>query len=382
MNIGMGGHQPGGGQGGKTGFTALFIRRPIFALVVNTLIVVAGLAAWNGVEIRELPQVDQPVVSVTTEFDGASPETIDREVTSVIEGAVSRVQGIKGISSSSSFGRSRVTLEFSDTTDIGQAANDVRDALGRITGQLPDDADEPRIVKADSDSQPIMRLALTSDTMSMDDMTLLVENEISDRLAAVEGVADVTVYGDQEKIFRIDLNQAKLAGRGVTVANLREALSDASYDVPAGSLTSASQDISVRATADLQTPEQFENLMLGNNVRLRDVATVTLGPDTGTSALRSNGREGIGLGIIRQAQSNTVDIPKACAALWTRSPRISSRREPSSRSPATTRCSSTAPSTRWRSHSSSPFSSSPSSSICSCSTGARRSSRPSPCRSR
>ncbi|WOS61491.1 efflux RND transporter permease subunit [Sinorhizobium fredii] len=310
MNIGVGGHHGSspGGQGGKTGFTALFIRRPIFALVVNMLIVVAGLAAWNGIEIRELPQVDQPVISVTTEFEGASPETIDREVTSVIEGAVSRVQGIKGISSSSSFGRSRVTLEFSDTTDIGQAANDIRDALGRITGQLPDDAEEPRIVKADSDSQPIMRLALTSDTMSMEDMTLLVENEISDRLAAVEGVADVTVYGDQEKIFRIDLNQAKLAGRGVTVANLREALANASYDVPAGSLTSASQDISVRATADLQTPEQFENLILGNNVRLRDVATVTLGPDTGSSALRSNGRQGIGLGIIRQAQSNTVDI--------------------------------------------------------------------------
>ena len=308
MNIGMGGHHPGRGEGGKTGFTALFIRRPIFALVVNTLIVVAGIAAWNGIEIRELPQVDRPVVSVTTEFEGASPETIDREVTSVVEGAVSRVQGIKGISSSSSFGRSRVTLEFSDTTDIGQAANDIRDALGRIANQLPDNAEEPRIVKADADSQPIMRLALTSDTMSMEDMTLLVENEISDRLAAVEGVADVTVYGDQEKIFRIDLNQGKLAGRGVTVANLREALSNASYDVPAGSLTSATQDISVRATADLQTPEQFENLIIGNNVRLGDVATVTLGPDTGTSALRSNGRDGIGLGIVRQAQSNTVDI--------------------------------------------------------------------------
>ncbi|WP_331371593.1 efflux RND transporter permease subunit [Sinorhizobium chiapasense] len=309
MNIGFGGHHgKGGGQGGKTGFTALFIRRPIFALVVNTLIVVAGLAAWNGIEMRELPQVDQPVVSVTTWFEGASPETIDREVTSIVEGAVSRVQGLKGISSSSSLGRSRVTLEFSDTTDIGQAANDIRDALGRVAGQLPDDADEPIIVKADADSQPIMRLALTSDTMTMEDMTLLVENEISDRLAAVEGVADVTVYGDQEKIFRIDLNQAKLAGRGVTVANLREALSNASYDVPAGSLTSASQDITVRATADLQTPEQFENLIIGDNVRLRDVATVTLGPDTGTSALRSNGRQGIGLGIVRQAQSNTVDI--------------------------------------------------------------------------
>ncbi len=314
QSSGHGGGHGGGGdkmsarERGKTGFTALFIRRPIFALVVNTLIVVAGLAAWNGIEIRELPQVDQPVISVTTTLDGAAPETMDREVTSVVEGAVSRVQGIRDISSTSSFGRSRVTLQFSDTTDIGQASNDIRDALGRVRNQLPDNVDEPSIVKADADSQPIMRLALTSDTMSMEDMTLLVENEISDRLAAVEGVADVAVYGDQEKIFRIDLDQAKLAGRGVTVANLRTALANASYDVPAGKLTSASQDISVRATADLQTPEQFENLILVNNVRLRDVATVTLGPDTGTTALRSNGRQGIGLGIVRQAQSNTVDI--------------------------------------------------------------------------
>ncbi|MDW5313187.1 efflux RND transporter permease subunit [Rhizobium sp. PL01] len=296
------------GSGGAAGFTALFIRRPIFALVVNTLIIVAGLAALNGIEIRELPQVDQPVVSVNTQFDGASPETVDRELTSVIEGAVSRVQGIKDISSTSQYAQSRVTLQFSDTTDIGQASNDIRDALGRVSNQLPDDADEPRIVKADADSQPIMRLALTSDTLSMEDLTLLAENDVTDRLAAVEGVADVQINGDQEKIFRIDINQSKLASRGLTVANLRTGLASASLDVPAGSLTSANQDISVRATADLQTPEQFENLILGNNVRLGDIATVTLGPDIGTSSLRSDGRQGIGLGIIRQAQSNTLDI--------------------------------------------------------------------------
>ncbi|SIQ19879.1 hydrophobic/amphiphilic exporter-1, HAE1 family [Rhizobium sp. RU20A] len=294
--------------GGSAGFTALFIRRPIFALVVNTLIIVAGLAALNGVEIRELPQVDRPVVSVTTDFDGASPETIDREVTSIIEGAVARVQGIQKIASRSSFGSSRVTMEFSESVDIGQASNDIRDALGRVRNQLPDGIDEPRIVKADADSQPIMRLALTSDTLSMEDMTLLVENEISDRLAAVEGVADVAVYGDQEKVFRIDVDQAKLAGRGLTVANLRTALATAAFDVPAGSITSTSQDITVRATADLQTPEDFENLLIGTNVRLRDVASVTLGPDTGQTALRSNGRPGIGLGIVRQAQSNTLSI--------------------------------------------------------------------------
>ena len=187
------------GAGSTAGFTALFIRRPIFALVVNTLIIVAGLAALNGIEIRELPQVDQPVVSVNTQFDGASPETVDRELTSVIEGAVSRVQGIKDISSTSQYAQSRVTLQFSDTTDIGQASNDIRDALGRVSNQLPEDADEPRIVKADADSQPIMRLALTSDTLSMEDLTLLAENEITDRLAAVEGVADVQINGDQEK---------------------------------------------------------------------------------------------------------------------------------------------------------------------------------------
>jgi HAE1 family hydrophobic/amphiphilic exporter-1 len=289
----------GGSQHKGAGFTAFFIRRPIFALVVNTLIIVAGLAALNGIEIRELPQVDQPVVSVNTQFDGASPETVDRELTSVIEGAVSRVQGIKDISSTSQYAQSRVTLQFSDTTDIGQASNDIRDALGRVSNQLPEDADEPRIVKADADSQPIMRLALTSDTLSMEDLTLLAENEITDRLAAVEGVADVQINGDQEKIFRIDINQSKLASRGLTVANLRSGLASASLDVPAGSLTSANQDISVRATADLQTPEQFENLILGNNVRLGDI---------GTSSLRSDGRQGIGLGIIRQAQSNTLDI--------------------------------------------------------------------------
>jgi HAE1 family hydrophobic/amphiphilic exporter-1 len=295
-------------QGGQAGFTALFIRRPIFALVVNTLVIVAGLAALNGVEVRELPSVDRPVISVTTDFDGAAPETVDRELTEAVEGAVSRVQGIKSISSQSSYGRSRVTIEFTETTDVGQAANDVRDALGRITNQIPEGADDPRVVKADADSQPIMRLALTSDRLGMEDLTVLAENEITDRLASVEGVADVAVYGEQEKVFRVDVDQAKLASRGLTVADLRNALATASFDVPAGTLTSQNQDISVRATADLATPEDFENLIIGSNIRLRDVASVSVGPDDGTTALRSNGRSGIGLGIIRQAQSNTLDI--------------------------------------------------------------------------
>ncbi|WP_312608211.1 efflux RND transporter permease subunit [Agrobacterium pusense] len=300
--------QPPSGQDSKLAFTALFVRRPILAAVLNTLLVVAGLAALVGVEVRELPDVDRPTISVRTTYEGAAPETIDQEVTQTIEGAVARVSGIKSIASNSQFGTSRVTMEFGDNVDMAVAANDVRDAIGRVTNQLPDDADEPQIIKADSDSQPIMRLAVTSSTLSMEDLTKLVDDEIIDRLAAVDGVADVELYGDQEKVFRVDLNQAALASRGLTVTDVSNALASAALDVPAGSLKSTTQDIVVRATASLTKPENFSNLLIKNNIRLRDVATVMLGADDESTSLRSNGVQGVGLGIIRQAQSNTLSI--------------------------------------------------------------------------
>ncbi|MFZ2103133.1 MAG: efflux RND transporter permease subunit, partial [Oricola sp.] len=291
-----------------SGGTALFVRRPVLALVISLLIVVAGLAGIYGAEIRELPDVDKPVVTITTTFSGAAPETVDRELTAVIEGAVARVSGVSDISSSSSFGRSRVTIEFSPETDLSTAASDIRDAIGRIANALPDGADDPRIVKADADADAVMRLAVTSTTLSVQDMTILVEDEVVDRLAAVPGVADVSVYGDRDKVFRIDVDQSRLAALGLTVANLRNALASVSYDVPAGSLTANTQDIVVRATADVQTVEDFEDLFINERVRFRDVATVTLGADPGASALRANGRTGIGLGIVRQAKSNTLNI--------------------------------------------------------------------------
>ncbi|EKF17731.1 efflux RND transporter permease subunit [Nitratireductor pacificus] len=292
----------------QTGLTALFVRRPVLAFVFNTLIAVAGLAALFGVEVRELPDVDRPVITVSTDFSGAAAETMDREVTAIVEGAVARVSGVAAISSRSSFGRSRVTIEFADSVDLDTAASDLRDAVSRIQNSLPDDADAPRIVKADGDAQAVMRLALTSEDMSIQDMTVLVEEEIVDAFAAVPGVADVQVYGDRAKIFRIDIDQTKLASLGLTVADVSRALASIAFDTPAGSLTNSTQDLTVRATAAITTPEEFEALYLKDHVRLGDVATVTLGPDVGESQLRSNGRTGIGLGIVRQAQSNTLDI--------------------------------------------------------------------------
>jgi HAE1 family hydrophobic/amphiphilic exporter-1 len=291
--------------------TALFIRRPILAFVLNALIVLAGLAGFRGAEVRELPDVDSPVVSISTNFSGAAPETIDREITAPIETAAGRVAGVKSISSSSRFGSSRVTVEFRPSVDLDVAATDLRDAIARIRNSLPDDADDPRIVKADANADAILRLAVTSPTRSAQDLTQIVTDSVEDRLLAVPGVADVQIYGNRQPVFRVDVNMMQLASRGLSLGDLSTALASVSFDAPAGSLSSSRQSLLVRTTAAITTPEEFEALELKPDVRLGDVAQVTFGPDTGASVLRANGETGIGMGIVRQAQSNTLDISTA-----------------------------------------------------------------------
>ncbi|WP_102958780.1 efflux RND transporter permease subunit [Mangrovicella endophytica] len=297
-----------------TTFTSLFIRRPVLTIVLNALIVVAGLAALNSIEIRELPNVDNPVISVSTDFEGGSPDTVDREVTSPIESAISRVSGIASLSSRSQLGSSRVTAEFTETTDLNVAASDMRDAVARIRNQLPDDADEPRIVKADADAQPIMRIAVVAPTMKIEDLTTLVEDRISDRIAAVEGVADVQLSGARERLIYVDIDPDRLATRGLTMADVSRALANVALDVPAGSLTSPTQDLVVRANANVTTPEGFEAIALNDRTKLIDVASVRFGPEEGTSRLRVNGQTGVGLGVVRQAVSSTLDISEGVRA--------------------------------------------------------------------
>ena len=293
------------------GFTALFVRRPVLAIVVNLLIVVAGLAALFGVEVRELPQVDSPVITISTDYAAASPETMDREITAPVEGAAARVAGVRAISSASSFGTSRVTVEFSEQTGLDGAASDLRDALGRIARDLPENAEDPRIVKADANADAMMRLALTSSILPVEEMTALVEDEILDRLAAVQGVADIQVYGDRQNIFRIDIDQAKLASRGLSASDLASVLGSAAFDAPAGSMTSSTQNIAVRANANIDSIAEFEAVIMRDKVRVGDVATVTLGPNPGDAILRANGKSGVGMGVVRQARSNTLEISTA-----------------------------------------------------------------------
>lgn len=293
---------------GLTAFTSLFIRRPVLTLVLNLLIVVAGLASLGALEVRELPNVDRPVITVSIDFEGASPESVDRQITSEVESAVARVSGIASVSSGSRFGSSRVTIEFTDSTDLNVAAGDVRDAVSRLSNRLPDGAGDARIVKADADAEAIMRVAVVAPGMAIEDLTALVEERIADELAAVEGVADIQLSGGREKLVYVDVEPDRLATRGLTLADVAEALANVALDVPAGSLASPTQDLIVRADANVTTPAGFEDIALNERTRLGDVASVRFGPDDAASQQRVNGETGVGLGIIRQAGSSTLDI--------------------------------------------------------------------------
>ncbi|WP_298822442.1 efflux RND transporter permease subunit [uncultured Roseibium sp.] len=219
----------------KLGIAAVFVGRPVLALVVNLLVIIAGAAALNGVEIRELPNVSQPVISVSASYPGAAAETVDAEVTRVLEDALARLEGLVNISATSSYGSSRLTLELSTSTDITDAANDARDLVSRALRNLPDDLDEPTVQKSDADADPILRLAL-SGSLPLTDLASLAEGIVSDRLLAIDGVAEVQIAGDYDRIMRVTFSPVALASRGISLADMRSALASANLDIPLGAL--------------------------------------------------------------------------------------------------------------------------------------------------
>lgn len=291
------------------GWVGTFVRRPILAAVLNLLIILAGIAAYQGIEIRELPDVDRPVVTVRASYAGATPESMDSQITAIIESAVSRVQGVSSISSNSSYGSSRVTIEFSSSTNLDNAAMDVRDAVAGIVNQLPDDMqDEPRVVKADADASPILEMSVASSKLSEGELTDLVSNVIEDRLAAVEGVAAANSYGLRAKIIEVRVNQVALAARGLSLSDLTTAIGKAAVTTPSGALENATQQLLVRAEAPVQTPEDVSALEINAQTKVKDVAFVRWAFQEATAMTRLDGKTAIGVEIIRAAQANTIAI--------------------------------------------------------------------------
>jgi len=303
--------EPAEAPGVRLGPTALFVQRPVLAAVLNLLIVVAGLAALAGIEVRELPNVDRPVISVRTTYEGASAETIDAQVTSVLEDALAQTPGIKTISSSSSYGSSSITLEFSSATGVEAAASDVRDLVSRAARTLPEAAEDPVVTKSDADADPIMRLSLIGGGVPLPELSRLAEERIAEELSSIDGVAEVSIFGDRRDIMRVSLLPVALASRGLTVEDLQRALSDAALDAPSGTVETETSSLVVRSTAKAETAESISNIFVDASTRVGDVAFVEMTGDDTQSVVRVNGLPAISLNVVRQAQSNTLAISEA-----------------------------------------------------------------------
>ncbi|MFK7958771.1 MAG: efflux RND transporter permease subunit, partial [Lysobacterales bacterium] len=290
---------------------SLAIRRPVLVLVINLLIVIAGFAALGTVEVRELPNVDRPVVSVRASFPGASPETMDAEVTRVLEGAVARVSGINQLRSSSEENSARIFVQFNPGVSLDAAAADVREAVSRVSRELPDRVENVFVVKADQDAQAVITVAATSATLSTEALSRLVDKDVIPDLISVEGVADVVPSGSRQRQLKVVVNPLALSRFNVSMTDVATVLRQAPFDVPAGSLRSDEQELIVRADASVTTADQVRNLMLTDNVRIADIANVYFGPADAQQFARLDGLTVIGLGVIRQAGSNTIEIAKA-----------------------------------------------------------------------
>ena len=289
----------------------LSVRRPWLATVLNLLIVLAGLAALNGVEVRELPDVDRPIVSVRAVYPGASPETMDAEVASLLEGAVARVSGVLSIRSSSEENSSRVRIEFQPGVDLATAAADVREAVNRVARELPDSVEQLTVFKADEDAEPIVVLAVQSDVLDEAALTRIVEQDIVPELISIKGVADVPLFGQRRRMLRVIVDPLRMTSFGLSVSDVTQVLREASLDIPVGSFQSTAQDLLVRADASTVTERSVEELVVRDNIRIADIARVTFAPEDAASFSRLNGRRVIGLEIVRQAGSNTIDIAAA-----------------------------------------------------------------------
>lgn len=288
------------------------IRRPVSATMMSVALVVFGLIGYFRLPVRELPDVDPPVVSIITVYPGASPEIVEREVTKVLEEELNTIDGIRTMTSSSKEQVSSITIEFSLTRPVDVAAQDVRDKISRIRKTLPDDIDPPVVAKQEADASPIIWVALNSSTLSPLDLTDIAENFYKDRLQNVEGVGQVIIGGAQRFSVRVRLDAHKLAAHQITVGDVSTALQTQNLELPSGRVESKSREFTINTEGQFKTPEQFNELVIawrnGAPIRLKDVGFAEAGVEDERTVARFKGKPAVGLGVVKQSKANTVAV--------------------------------------------------------------------------
>lgn len=291
------------------------IKRPVFATVMSLLLVVLGVIAFTRLTLRELPNIDPPIVSVGVAYPGASAAVVETRITQILEDAVSGIEGIETVESRSRNGEASVTIEFSLSRDIEAAANDVRDAISRVMDRMPEEADPPEIEKVESDAEVILWLNMSSDQLDSLALSDYAERYVVDRLSSIDGVAQVRVGGQQRYSMRVWLDREALAARGLTVNDVENALRRENVELPAGSIESQDRDFTLRVMRGYQEASDFAQLTLakgedGYLVRLGDVAKVERASAERRAYFRGNGQPNVGLGIIKTSTANSLDVAR------------------------------------------------------------------------
>ncbi|UCE87452.1 MAG: efflux RND transporter permease subunit, partial [Deltaproteobacteria bacterium] len=291
------------------------IDRPVLATVMSLVIVLFGLIALPRLANRELPDVDPPVVSVTTVYPGAAPEVVETSVTQLLEDELIGIEGVQHVTSTSREQVSSISVEFALNRDLEVAANDVRDRVSRVRSRLPEEVDEPVVAKRDSDAWPIMWMALSSRDYDQIALSQIVESRLKDRLGKLPGVATVMVSGERRYAMRLWIDNARLTARNLTIADVAAALERENVDIPSGRVEGTDREFTVRSLGELKTPEAYEKLVVatvnGEPVRVRDVAEVEAGPEDERKIVRFNGEPAVALGVVKQSKANTLAVADA-----------------------------------------------------------------------
>ncbi|HWK61940.1 MAG TPA: efflux RND transporter permease subunit [Eoetvoesiella sp.] len=294
------------------------IKRPVFASVLSLLIVLVGLISYQRLTVREYPAIDEPVVSVITTYKGASPEVVESQVTKPLEDQLAGIEGVDVMTSGSRTERSSITIKFNLSRDPDAAAADVRDKVSRARRYLPDEIDEPIISKVEADSTPVIFMAVEPGNLSTLELSDYINRYVKTRLSVLPGAAEVRIYGERQPSMRIYVDRGKLAAYSLTVQDVETALGQQNVLIPAGRIESSDREFSVVSSTDLQTIEQFRNVIVANvknySVRLGDVADVRIDPAEERVLSRFNGHEGLNIGITKQSTANPLDLSKAVAA--------------------------------------------------------------------
>ena len=288
------------------------IRRPVLSTVMMLVIILFGVIGYTFLGVREYPSVDQPIITVTASYPGANAEVIMNQITEPLEQNINGIPGIRSLSSTSSQGQSRITVEFELSVDMETAANDVRDKVSRAQRNLPRDCDPPTISKADADATPIMQIAVRSANRSLMELSEIAELTVKERLQTIPDVSSVDIWGEKRYSMRLWLDPVKMAGYGVTPLDVRNAVDRENVELPSGSIEGDTKDLSIRTMGLMTTAQEFNDLIIkeenGNIVRFSDIGYAEVSPQDLKSILRKNGEPMVIDVIVPQPGANHIEI--------------------------------------------------------------------------